>query len=199
VHGNADILARWPRSVAAQEWLDPLARRVTGLGDMLKRMPTLDAIARGSWLGHPVHPALTDLPIGCWTSAMLVDLVGGPAADETARRLIACGNVAVVPTAIAGLADARDRATPDRRVASVHAALNGAGVFAYLLSSIARRSGRRRLGITTSFVGATFLTAAAHLGGHLVFGSRDADHAAAHERGVPIRASLERHAPFRAL
>jgi hypothetical protein len=142
---------------------------MTNVGHALARARRVDALARGTWLGHPVHPALTDLPIGFWTSAMVIDLLGGPASRATARRLIACGNVTAVPTIIAGLADARDRATADRRVASVHAALNGAGVLGYVASWYARGAHRHRLGVATSFVAATLLTVAGHLGGHLVF------------------------------
>src|SRR5215208_1044560 len=34
-------------------------------------------ILSGTWLGHPLHPPLTDLVIGAWTSAALLDLFGG--------------------------------------------------------------------------------------------------------------------------
>src|SRR5688500_15069594 len=78
---QASILVRWPRSVADQAWLDPFATRMSDLSRSLLRSPRLDDAARGSWLGHPVHPALTDLPIGFWTSAMAVDFLGGPGAD----------------------------------------------------------------------------------------------------------------------
>src|SRR3954447_9916908 len=43
----------------------------------------------GRWLGHPLHPMLTDLPIGFWTSAFVLDFVGGPGARAAARRLVA--------------------------------------------------------------------------------------------------------------
>jgi uncharacterized membrane protein len=168
-------LVRWPQSVAAQPKLDPLAARVTDLSRAFEKLPRFDALARGAWLGHSVHPALTDLPIGFWTSAMMVDLVGGPSSSITARRLIAWGNVSAIPTALAGLADVRERGTTDRRVASVHGALNAAGLVAYVLSWLARRGPQRRLGIASSFVGATLLTVSAHLGGHLVLGTRDGE------------------------
>jgi uncharacterized membrane protein len=164
-----NILVRWPRVIGSQRWLDPFATLMTNVGHALARARRVDALARGTWLGHPVHPALTDLPIGFWTSAMVIDVVGGPASRATARHLIACGNVTAVPTIIAGLADARDRAPADRRVASVHAALNGAGVLGYVASWYARGARRHRLGVATSFVAATLLTVAGHLGGHLVF------------------------------
>jgi uncharacterized membrane protein len=172
---RSNMLVRWPPSVARQQWIDPFAARLTAVSRALQRSPRLDAAARGSWLGHPVHPALTDLPIGFWTSAMIVDLVGGPTGATAARRLIAWGNVAAVPTAIAGLADERDRSHDDRRVATAHAALNAAGLLAYVVSWLARRGSHRRVGIVASFVGASLLTAGGHLGGHLVFGSGTAN------------------------
>src|SRR5829696_1786301 len=60
---------------------------------------------RGEWLGHALHPLLTDFPLGCWLSAGLLDLLGGRAARPAARRLVGLGLVATVPTVAAGLAE----------------------------------------------------------------------------------------------
>lgn len=187
---QANIFVRWPRSLANQAWLDPFASRMNDVSRTLLRSPRLVDAAKGKWLGHPVHPALTDLPIGFWTSAMTVDFFGGPTADSVARRLIGWGNVAAVPTAVAGLADARERSDDDQRVAVVHASLNVAGLLAYVFSWIARGRGRRRWGVVSSLVGASLLTASGHLGGYLVFDSPRTDSSAdgdvAESRREPI-------------
>ncbi|HUP72015.1 MAG TPA: DUF2231 domain-containing protein [Acidimicrobiales bacterium] len=130
-------------------------------------------MANGEWLGHPVHPALTDLPIGFWTSAFMLDFLGGEGADSSARRLIGWGNLAAIPTALAGLADATKLDDKDRRVAVVHGALNAGGLVAYLLSWTARRRPYRKVAIASSLFGATLLTVAGHLGGHIAFAAAD--------------------------
>ena len=169
---RSTFLVRLPQSVAGQAWLDPAAASMIRRSRRLLRSSKLIAAAQGKWLGHPLHPALTDLPIGFWTSAFMVDLVGGSGANKTARRLIAWGNITAVPTAIAGLADAGELGDDERRIAVVHGALNAAGIFAYVLSWIARRHPHRKVAIASSIVGATLLSVAGHLGGDLAFNSR---------------------------
>ena len=34
----------------------------------------LELMHGGRWVGHPLHPALSDLPIGLWTGAMVLDI-----------------------------------------------------------------------------------------------------------------------------
>src|SRR5947208_10573528 len=48
-------------------------------------------VLSGTWLGHQLHPVLTDLPIGAWTMATALDLTGGRRADAAARRLVGLG------------------------------------------------------------------------------------------------------------
>src|SRR5438552_12744066 len=75
----------------------------------------------GVWLGHPVHPALTDVPIGAWVTGALLDVVDAQGAADAAMTV---GVLASVPTALAGLADWADAGDEPRRVGFVHAALN---------------------------------------------------------------------------
>jgi uncharacterized membrane protein len=170
---GSSVPRRWPRSLADRAALDPLASMMITKSRVLLRSPKLVSFAQGRWLGHPLHPALTDLPIGFWTSAFMVDLVGGAEGSSTAQRLIAWGNLTAVPTAIAGLADARELDHEDRRIAAVHAALNAGGLLAYVVSWSARAVvPNRKVAIASSVIGATMLTVAGHLGGHMVFESR---------------------------
>jgi uncharacterized membrane protein len=139
------------------------------------RSPKVVSVAQGEWLGHSLHPALTDLPIGFWTSAFMLDIAGGRTAAPAARRLIGWGNLTALPTAVAGLADSKELDHDDRRVAVTHAALNIAGLLAYAVSWLARRGPGRKAAIASSFVGATLLTVSAHLGGHLALDSQQPD------------------------
>lgn len=131
----------------------------------LAREPLKDAIS-GTWLGHAVHPLLTDVVIGTFLSATLLDLLGGD--DERAqRRLVSAGIAAAVPTVLTGANDWADAEPADdgvRRAGLVHALSNATAVALYA-SSLA---GSRRSGIALRLGGAAALTIGGHLGGHLV-------------------------------
>jgi nitrite reductase/ring-hydroxylating ferredoxin subunit len=148
--------------------LDPVAEKVGNLASKLLKGRRKDLLS-GTWLGHPLHPLLTDVTIGAWTSAWLLDLLGGPDAEPAADALIGLGVVSAIPTAASGLSDFVDTWDKERRVGLVHAATNIGAVAAYAMSYFARRAGRRRAGVLMSFAGAALASAAGHLGGHLVF------------------------------
>ena len=134
-------------------------------------------LLRSDLLGHALHPLLTDLPIGCWTSASLLDLRGRPSDRPASRTLVAVGLAAVVPTALTGLAEWARTGTPERRVGAAHAALNGIAAGLYGVSLLARSRGKHRLGALSALAGASVVGASGYLGGHLTtarkVGSRD--------------------------
>jgi nitrite reductase/ring-hydroxylating ferredoxin subunit/uncharacterized membrane protein len=162
-----------PRTVGEQiEQIDAIDRFVRPVeqaaAKLLPRGRLKDAL-HGVWLGHPLHPVLTDLPIGFWTSAFVLDLVGGRPARSAADRLVGLGVVTAVPTAAAGLADWSELDQPERRAGAVHAAANVLATALYGLSLIARWRGRRGAGVVLGLAGATAATAGGFLGGHLSF------------------------------
>lgn len=125
-------------------------------------------------MGHPVHPALTDLPIGFWTSAVALDVLGGRGSRVAARRLVALGVLSSIPTALSGLHDAGDRTKPlDRRIVALHAALNGTATLAFALSWRARRREHWLRGVALGLVGAGLASAGGALGGDLVFSAAE--------------------------
>jgi uncharacterized membrane protein len=131
--------------------------------------PAKDALS-GKWLGHPLHPPLTDVVIGCWTSAVLLDVLGGPRSWRAADRLVGLGVLAALPTTAAGLADWTDLEGPARRVGSFHAMGNSIALGAFSMSWLARRRGQRVRGMALALAGMGVATASAWLGGHLSFG-----------------------------
>jgi uncharacterized membrane protein len=145
--------------------VDRVARAVAPAG------PVHDALT-GRWLGHALHPLMTDLPIGLWTSASLLDLVGGKAGRRPADRLLALGILAALPTAATGLAEWLHAEPAARRVGVVHANANGLGVVLYTASLVARCRGHRARGVLYALAGATAASAAGYLGGHLAFARR---------------------------
>jgi nitrite reductase/ring-hydroxylating ferredoxin subunit/uncharacterized membrane protein len=130
-----------------------------------------DALS-GTWLGHALHPALTDVVIGSFFSATLLDFLGGDPDGRARSRLICVGLVAAGPTALTGAndwADAEPASDGVRRAGLVHAASNIGALSFYAASLAARRRGARRSGVLLGLGGATMLSASAYLGGHLSF------------------------------
>ena len=127
----------------------------------------------GTWFGHPLHPALTDIPIGAWALAAGFDayagLGGGQPAERTADTLIAIGVVAAVPTALAGMADYSAMDEDAIAVGTAHALLNSAGLGLYLLSMWARAHDRRGLGVVLSTTALGLVGASAGLGGDMIY------------------------------
>lgn len=147
---------------------EKVAKKVRGL---LDPGPVKDAIS-GTFLGHPLHPLLTDIPIGSWTSATILDVVGGERSREAAERLIAVGIAAAVPTAMTGTSDWADTTPADdtvRRIGAVHAASNVAALVLYGASLGARRRGRRGRGVLLGMAGLGALSVGGQLGGHLSY------------------------------
>ena len=129
----------------------------TGLGDLL----------RDRLVGHALHPAVTDVPIGAWTAATVIDVRGRRAERRAATAFEALGLLAAVPTALTGLAEWSRTGGADRRVGSAHAAVNTLALGLHASSWAARRSGRHGLGVTAGLLGNALVGVSAFLGGHL--------------------------------
>jgi nitrite reductase/ring-hydroxylating ferredoxin subunit/uncharacterized membrane protein len=123
----------------------------------------------GKWLGHSVHAALTDIPIGVFTLAILFDLLNlRPAADWA----IGFGILAMVAAAVAGLADYSDTDDEPRVVATIHATLMTIALIIYAVSLVMRLGnpdGDRLVAIVLSLAGYGVVTAGAFVGGELVY------------------------------
>ncbi len=120
----------------------------------------------GVWLGHPLHPALTDLVLGAWWTGALLDLTGG---RRSADAAITVGVLAAVPTALAGATDWTDTEAEQRRSGLVHALLNTAGLGCMIASLFARRAEQRALGFGLSTTGLALATFSGWIGGELVY------------------------------
>lgn len=126
----------------------------------------------GAWLGHALHPIVTDIPIGAWTSSILLDWTGGAESRCAADRLVLTGVLAAGATVATGWSDWADaeQARPAvRRSGLVHAAANATATGLMLASYIARTRGARGRGRLLSLVGSAALGAGGWLGGHLSY------------------------------
>lgn len=145
-----------------------LDRPVNALSDTVVRAlpsgPRTDAL-HGVPFGQPAHPALVRMPLGCWTSAVLLDLFRG--SERASGTLVAVGLAAAVPSAATGLADWSALHRHQQRVGLVHAISQASATTLFGASLLARLTGRHGNGKVLSAGGLAVATVGAYLGGHL--------------------------------
>src|ERR1043166_569510 len=175
--------------IKQQDWLEPIAERLQpAIAAALDGPigPKIAKILHGSWLGHPLHVILTDVPLGCWTAAAVFDLLeptnGNSGHSQAADAAIALGLVGSAGTAITGLADwSKIGGGEPRRIGLAHGLLNATATACYVASLCLRRNHSRRAGRQFAFLGFVVSTVAAYLGGHLVYKKKlGVDHTADH-------------------
>src|SRR5215217_4924076 len=86
-------------ALEANARLDHIA---SGLGELGQRVGAgrRGAILRGEFLGHALHPLLTDFPLGCWLASGLLDISFDRRFRSASQRLVGLGCLFVVPTAM---------------------------------------------------------------------------------------------------
>ena len=115
----APLIVRWTLGLEDATALDRPVRTLEPLvGKAFGTDPRGSAL-RGEWLGHAIHPVLTDLVIDTWTSATVLDLVGGRDSDSAAQRLIGAGLLTAAPTAWTGWAEGSAAGVREQRVGLV--------------------------------------------------------------------------------
>ena len=154
---------------------DWLARAVDGFYRVLGRPGKwLQDFINGSWLGHPVHPVVTDVVLGGAALIAVFDLatlILGADGLETAS-LVGVGIVALagIGASTTGLTDFKDTHTGDERnVVVLHGLINIVATVVYVVSFFARLGGANDLGIGFSLVGVLILIVGGFIGGHIVF------------------------------
>src|SRR5215468_900219 len=170
-HGD---LAAWLDRLG---WLRTLSDWLTGvLGPFRERHKDkllLELLHGGRWVGHPLHPALSDLPVGLWAGVVVLDATDrGPASRRglgAAGMMSAAGILAAGATALTGLSDWTVSNEPDRRVGLFHGLLNTVALGLQCASLGTRVAGHRGTARALGAAGLTVTAAAGYLGGHLVF------------------------------
>jgi nitrite reductase/ring-hydroxylating ferredoxin subunit/uncharacterized membrane protein len=157
------------KGIESAEMLDQPAALVSrAVRGVLSPGKLKDALS-GTWLGHAMHPMLTDVVIGSFLSASVLDLVEGEDGRIASKRLIMVGIAAYGPTAAAGVSDWIDGEHDERvkRVGIVHASGNLTALALYTASLAARRRGAHGRGQLLAVAGASVLMVGGYLGGHL--------------------------------
>lgn len=175
-------------AITEQEWLDQV-------GDVVQPavLNTFEAggktgqnikdFLHGTWLGHPLHPVLTDIPVGAWTAAAVLDgleLLGEKKYRKGSDAAIAIGLVGAAGSAITGLTDWTGITGKSRKIGLVHGLLNVAATALYTTSYCLRRQkSSRKTAICLAMAGYGVASLAAYLGGHLVYSEQiGVDHTA---------------------
>lgn len=181
--GGPSRTATWHQDLFAAvgrwSWLGTLNDRVTTVVqpayERHRGTLAVELLHGGRWAGHALHPALSDLPIGFWSSSFLLETlahdvpVRGRRLDPAAT-LSAAGLASAVATVATGVADWNVSDGEDRRVGLFHGVLNLAGVALQAGALAARLGGHRTPArvLSASSLGVT--AAAGFVGGHLVQG-----------------------------
>jgi nitrite reductase/ring-hydroxylating ferredoxin subunit/uncharacterized membrane protein len=172
---NSLALVSW---LDRQTWLDSTAdalqpamrRAFDALGPARRGVKNF---LHGTWLGHPLHPALTDVPLGAWTGTVVLDAVGSGSADSgfsrSADLTLALGLAGALGAAVSGLTDWSDTDARPRRVGVAHALLNAGATLLFAAALVHRRRGRRAAGQGLALAGYLTAVAAAYLGGELAY------------------------------
>ena len=192
------------KTVEQQEALDRLSDMIQPLVvDAFKSSGLAGRKAKnllhGTWLGHPLHPALTDVPLGAWTAALTLDAMesisGRKELGAGADAAIAVGLVGAAGAAVTGLTDWSETNGRARKVGLLHGLLNVGATALYATSLVLRRKDMRSAGRGFAMLGYAVSSTAAYLGGHLVFSEQiGVNHAAAQEMPkefVPVLADAE--------
>ena len=167
-------------TVGRQQWLDRPSYRFEHALTLVfaalgRRRERVVNVLHGTWLGHPLHPALTAVPTGAIATAVTLDaasvLPGQSAMRDAARLALGVGIVGSLGAAVTGATDWQHTHGQDRRIGIVHGLLNTVATGFYAVSWWDRRRGRAFRGMAGSALGYGLTMASGYLGGWLVYGS----------------------------
>lgn len=160
-----ELLDRMERSAALDRVANPLD---TAVRPVLEPTAVRNALS-GTWLGHRLHPLLTDVVIAAWVGAGVLDLLGDDEPDRGTQVLVGLGVASALPTVASGLNDWLDYGPKVRRTGVVHAMANAVALGLQTASLVARGRGARSTGKRLSSLALAALGVGGYLGGHLSY------------------------------
>lgn len=159
---NRNLLDKWDWGVGIADFYSSVDRFVV-------RPTWLRSFLHGTWLGHPLHPLLTDVPVGGLTIALVLDLLG---IYDGANWATLLGFGGLILAAIAGFVDLDETDGKTRQYAGVHASLMLVAMAFYVFSLAVRYGftpGTPYHATLTAALGYLFIVMGAYIGGDLVF------------------------------
>jgi nitrite reductase/ring-hydroxylating ferredoxin subunit/uncharacterized membrane protein len=138
------------------------------LGALFHPIRPIQNFLNGTWLGHPVHAAVTDVPVGALTVAIIADLISQHVVADVAMVI---GVLAMVAAAVTGLADYAEVDGNARNRATVHGTIMVVTLILYAVS-LAIRAGNppdRLPAVILGVVGYLLLSLGAAIGGDVVY------------------------------
>lgn len=172
------MLSALQKFVNGQGWLDalgdPLQQEINAIfSNAGEQGKTIKNFLNGVWLGHPVHPMITDVPVGAWTCTLLLDLLGSARDDDSldsaADITLGVGLAAAAGAAVTGLTDWTDTYGMERKLGLLHGVTMITAFLAYTGSLLARLGGNRSTGVKLAHLGYVTMSAGAYLGGDEVY------------------------------
>jgi nitrite reductase/ring-hydroxylating ferredoxin subunit/uncharacterized membrane protein len=153
---------------AQAAWADPLGKLFVAIfAALYKPVPPIKDLLNGVWLGHPLHPAITDVPIGAYFVALVLDLSGQRTAATAA---IGVGIVFMLLAALAGYADYIDLEGKARRFGTIHSSLMLLALVFYLVSFVMRLGAiPAPAEVWLAVIGFVIVISSAYVGGELVY------------------------------
>ncbi|HYX51431.1 MAG TPA: DUF2231 domain-containing protein, partial [Ktedonobacteraceae bacterium] len=170
---NPPLRSAIARLVESQAWLDTLGTPIQNWILKLFGQPgepnrMMKSILNGTWLGHALHPVITDIPIGAWSCTLVLDLASSNVESDGIARAaditMALGIMGATAAAVTGVTDWSDLDGTDRRVGLMHGLLNSGILLTNIGSLVFRLTGRRRTGVALSTVGYLTSLISAYLG-----------------------------------
>jgi nitrite reductase/ring-hydroxylating ferredoxin subunit/uncharacterized membrane protein len=168
-------------TLGQQEWMDRPSYRLEHALTFLfaatgRYRDRVGNALHGTWLGYPLHPALTSVPIGAAATTVATDaasVLPGRAAQlhDASRFALGVGLVGSVGAAATGLTDWQHTHEHSRRIGLIHCALNAVATGLYAMSWWDRHRGRHLRGMAISALGFGLTLGSGYLGGALVYGS----------------------------
>jgi nitrite reductase/ring-hydroxylating ferredoxin subunit len=156
---------RLMRRLETARGLDRITTPVSGFVNRILPSGKVRDILHGVPLGHAAHPALVQIPLGAWLSAVLLDRV--PGTGRSAQVLVGIGTLAAAPAALAGVVDWAKGHESQLRVGIVHWAANTIAVGCFTASFIQRVRGLQAAGRQLALIGIGAASVGGYLGGHL--------------------------------
>jgi nitrite reductase/ring-hydroxylating ferredoxin subunit/uncharacterized membrane protein len=172
---STKALTRIVENPAIDKLAEPLSKAVRGAYEAAGPVGQQAKNAlHGVWLGHPLHPVFTDVPIGAWTTALALDTAanGDPAMQRAATFAMGVGLAGAVGAAVSGLTDWSETDGQSRRSGLIHGLLNIAATTLFATAYVLRRKDSHDGGRKCAWAGYAVAVGSAYLGGDLVYAQR---------------------------